>query len=121
MSKILIDELANATTERQIHQMLQPQPQSAVQKLVQMYTLFLQRISEQAEGDAKLGKKVLRELLLADQPMGAERMLDAFGEDTELEKTNDQALMEERVNRCVRCCMNLVVHNEDSLHRQTVS
>ena len=54
------------------------------------------------------------ELLTAHQPMTAGRLLDAVAETAGWEKTNDQDRMEQRVNRCVRCCMNLIVHCEDN-------
>jgi hypothetical protein len=115
MARLLVDQLAKANTKQDFLQILQPQPRlSTAERLNQLYTLFLQRITEQAEGDAKLGKSVLRELLSAHQPMRAESLLDAVAEDAGWDKTNDQDRMEERINRCVRCCMNLVVRCKDN-------
>ena len=113
MAKLLVDQLAKANTEQQIYKMLQPPSElSKAQSLEQLYALNLRQISKQAGSDAKLGKRVLKELLAAHEPMTAAGLLDAVAEDIGWDETDDQNRIEERVNRCVRCCMSLVVQHE---------
>ena len=69
----------------------------------------MEQINKQTEGDAALGRKVLSELLIAQEPMTTARLLDAVAGDAGWEATSDQIQIDKRVDRCVQCSKGLVM------------
>jgi hypothetical protein len=68
----------------------------------------MEQINRQAAGDSALGKKVLSELLVADEPMTTGRLLDAVSRDVGWERTSNQAEIDKQIDRCVQSCRGLV-------------
>ena len=111
MAKQILHQLPEVASAQALDQTLLQVPST----LEALYTLTTQQIIEQAEDDAKLGRRVLSELLVAPQPMPAETLLDAVAGDVGWEKTYDPVLIEERINRCVRCCRDLITRTEGDI------
>lgn len=113
VAKLLLDRLCRAMTKKEFHRILEQSPR----KIADTFADCLQRVTDQEEAaDARLGKRVLKELLAADQPIRAEELLDAVADDAEW-AAGDQTDVEERVNRCLKCCMNLIDRDEDGTIR----
>ena len=76
-----------------------------------MYAQLIERINSQTEGDAALGRKVLSELLVAQEPMTVAKLLDGVARDAGWERTSDPIQVEKRIARCMRCCGVIVARN----------
>jgi Cdc6-like AAA superfamily ATPase len=77
LARLLLNQLCTATCQQEFNEMLELSPQT----ISHSYASCLQRLTEQEEGDARLGKRVLKELLSADQPTSAEELIDAVADD----------------------------------------
>jgi hypothetical protein len=106
----ILYQLPDATSAQDIDQIFVRLPSS----LEGFYALAIQQINEQAEDDAKLGRRVLSELLVTLQPMTAKTLLGAVAGDAGWETTCDRVRIDERTNRCVRCCRSLITRSEDN-------
>ena len=113
LAKLLLDRLCRATTKIEFHRILEHSPR----KISDTYSECLQRVTDQEEeADARLGNRVLKELLAADLPIRAEELLDAVADNAEW-AAGDQTDVEERVKRCLKCCMHLIDRTEDGTIR----
>lgn len=114
LAELLLDQLSEAANKADFDQMVTAN--SDTRSLDQIYGRPLQQLNEQEENDSRLGNRVLKEMLAADQLLSAEELLDAVADDGQWQ-VGDRNNVDARTQRCLQCCSGLVICNRKGKFR----